>query len=101
MKPQENSSHYGTQFASLGNAEIRLGLVSDNDFSIQASHYTREELAEKKHNYELVPSGYTVVNADAAMSGIGSASCGPQLAEIYQCNDEDTEFSLWIYAKPL
>ncbi len=101
IKPQENSSHYGTQFASLGNAEIRLGLVSDNDFSIQASHYTREELAEKKHNYELVPSGYTVVNADAAMSGIGSASCGPQLAEIYQCNDEDTEFSLWIYAKPL
>ena len=43
----------------------------------------------------------TIVNTDAAMSGIGSASCGPQLSEIYQCNDSDTEFSLWVYAKTL
>ena len=101
MKPQENSSHYGTQFASLGNATVRLGFASDAEFSIQASHYTREELAAKKHNYELVPSGMTIVNTDAAMSGIGSASCGPQLSEIYQCNDPDTELSLWVYAKTL
>ena len=101
VKPQENSSHYGTQFASLGNATVRLGFASDAEFSIQASHYTREELAAKKHNYELVPSGMTIVNTDAAMSGIGSASCGPQLSEIYQCNDPDTELSLWVYAKTL
>ena len=99
--PQENSSHYGTQFASLGDASVRIGIVSDTEFSIQASHYTREMLEAAKHNYELKESGMTIVTADGAMSGIGSASCGPQLSEIYQCNDAETEMSIWMYAKSL
>ena len=97
IRPQENSSHYGTQQASVGNGKIRLSVISDNDFSINVSHFTREELAAKKHNYELAESNMTVLNADAFMSGIGSASCGPQLDPMYQCNDEDMDCSLWFH----
>jgi len=98
--PQENSSHWGTQFASVGNESVRLGIATDLEISIQASHYTREELERCRHNYELRESGMSIVTMDAMMSGIGSASCGPELAEIYRCNDE-CELSVWLYAKSL
>ncbi|MBR5712525.1 MAG: DUF4981 domain-containing protein [Lachnospiraceae bacterium] len=101
VKPQENSSHFGTQSASVGNETIRFCVSSDSDFSVNASHFTREELAAKKHNFELVDSGMTVLNADYKMSGIGSASCGPELAEVYQVNESDAEFSLWVNVKAL
>lgn len=101
IRPQENSSHFGVQQAAVGNGSLRFSVASDDDFSINASHYTREELAGKKHNFELEQSNMTVLNVDAFMSGIGSASCGPQLDPIYQCNDADMDCSFWFHVRSL
>lgn len=101
IRPQENSSHYGVHQAAVGNGSLRLSVISDSDFSVNASHYTREELASKKHNYELVQSEMTILNTDAFMSGIGSASCGPKLDPIYQCNDDDIDCSFWFHVRSL
>ena len=62
----------------------RIGLVN--------AVYTQEELTEKAHNYELEESPYTVLCVDYRQSGIGSNSCGPELAEEYQLNEEAFEF---------
>ena len=97
IKPQENSSHFGTQTASVGNGHLRVTVSSDEDFSVNASHYTREELASKKHNYELEKSGMTILCADAAMSGIGSASCGTNLEAVYCVSEPETSFSFWFH----
>ena len=101
IRPQENSSHYGTRQAAVSDGKLRFNVISDNEFSVNASHYTREELASKKHNFELVESGMTVLNTDAFMSGIGSASCGPRLDTIYQGNDTDTDCSFWFKVQSL
>ena len=101
IRPQENSSHYGVQQAAVGCARTRLSVISDKDFSVNASHFTREELAAKKHNFELVPSGMTILCVDAFMSGIGSASCGPKLDPIYRCSDEELDCSLWFHVRSL
>ena len=101
IRPQENSSHFGVRQAAVSDGSLRFSVISDNDFSVNASHYTREELAEKKHNFELEQSGMTVLNTDAFMSGVGSASCGPKLDPIYQCNDADTDCSLWFNIRSL
>ena len=45
---------------------------------------TQEELAEKRHNYELVKCDSNVICVDDKMAGVGSAACGPQLAEKYR-----------------
>ena len=50
----------------------------------KAKGYTQEELASKKHNFELEPCKYNVICADFAMAGVGSNSCGPALAEKYR-----------------
>ena len=55
---------------------------------------TQEELAEKNHNFELVPCGSTVWNLDFRQNGIGSNSCGPRLLEKYRLAEEAFTFSL-------
>ncbi len=88
IRPQENGSHYGCKELCVSNAfGYGVNVYGDN-FVFNASVYTQEELMGKAHNYELEESDFTVLCVDAKMSGIGSGSCGPQLVEKYQLNDE-------------
>lgn len=97
IKPQENSSHCGCRFVSLqNNAKDQIYVASKEAFSFQASRYTQEELEKKRHNYELVKDEDTILCLDYKMSGIGSAACGPELAEQYQLKEEEIKFSLQI-----
>ncbi len=84
VKPQENGSHYGCKYLELKGKENRIRFEGARPFSFNVSEYAQEELAQKRHNYELEKSGSTVVCIDAAMTGIGSASCGPALSEKYR-----------------
>lgn len=94
IKPQENGSHYGCSYVQAANGEYGLTAVSSHAFSFNASVYTEEELTVKKHNYELIPSGYTVLCLDYKQNGIGSNSCGPRLLEKYRFDEEAFSFDL-------
>ncbi len=94
IRPQENGSHwncdYVCAFGQLGGLE-----VTGEEFSFNISRFTQEELAEKAHNFELVPSGKTVFCLDYRQNGIGSNSCGPKLDKHYAMPEEFTfDFSL-------
>ena len=84
IRPQENGSHYGCTHMTVSSADTALSFSEPDGFSFSASVYTQEELASKRHNYELVKSGYSVICVDFAMAGVGSAACGPALAERYR-----------------
>ncbi|MBR1740218.1 MAG: glycoside hydrolase family 2 [Ruminococcus sp.] len=84
IRPQENSSHYGTRSMAVKGDRGELRFSAKDTFSFSVSEYTQEELTDKGHRHELKKSGYTVICADFAMSGVGSNSCGPQLAERYR-----------------
>ncbi|MBP1559930.1 MAG: glycoside hydrolase family 2 [Oscillospiraceae bacterium] len=84
IRPQENSSHFGCKYMTVYSPDRSVTFTSSADFSFNASEYTEEELAEKRHNYELVKCGSNVICADAMMVGVGSASCGPALNEKYK-----------------
>ena len=92
IRPQENSSHFGCEYAAIGNGKLRLKVTAEEDFSFNASVYTQEELADKAHNYELEESGYSVFCIDYKQSGVGSTSCGPALAEEYRLNEKEFSF---------
>lgn len=61
-----------------------LTFAGENAISFNVSEYTQEELAGKRHNFELEKCGQTVVCVDGQMAGVGSNSCGPALAERYR-----------------
>lgn len=96
IKPQENSSHFGCEYIKIGNGVLSLKIESEEDFSFNASEYSQEELSNKKHNYELRKSGYSILCVDYKQSGIGSTSCGPQLLEKYQLSEKEFEFNVFI-----
>jgi len=59
------------------------------------SHYTQEELENKKHNFELCESDYTVLCIDYTQNGIGSKKCGPQVSESYQLSEDRIKFNFF------
>lgn len=96
IRPQENGSHFACEYASVyGNGE-ELIFNSDNDFSINFSEYTQEELVEKRHYYELEKSASNIFCIDYKMSGVGSNSCGPGLLPQYQLNEKKILFSFFV-----
>lgn len=102
IKPQENGSHYHTYEMilsdDLGN---QMEVFSKDTFSMQVLPYTQEELASKRHNFELQEADHTVLCLDYKMSGIGSQSCGPELKEEYQLSDERINYQFNLCFKTL
>lgn len=84
IRPQENGSHFGCKYMTVSDGKISVKFTSDSAFSFSASEYTEEELAQKRHNFELEKCGSSVVCVDGRMAGVGSNSCGPALAEKYR-----------------
>ncbi len=93
VKPQENGSHIGTLCATVKSiAGHGLQFASDDSFTFRVSHYSTAELTEKAHDYELVPADETYVYIDYKQSGIGSNSCGPELAKELRLSEKKFTF---------
>ena len=90
LRPQENGSHWGVHFIQTDWLQIQ----AQQPFSFNLAPYSQEVLAAATHNYALPPSEGSVLCIDYAMSGIGSASCGPKLKEQYRFNDEEFHWTL-------
>ncbi|WP_394404726.1 glycoside hydrolase family 2 TIM barrel-domain containing protein [Streptococcus sp. 20-1249] len=95
IRPQESGSHVGAHQLILQN-QVGQGLhiQSQEGFSFNASYYSLETLTETKHDHELVEADYLVLLLDAKQAGIGSNSCGPELAENYKLLDESFHLEL-------
>lgn len=94
--PQENGSHCDVSYVMVGEGDREISVVSEKPFSFNASRYTQEELTQKAHNFELVPSPYTVLCIDFTQDGIGSNSCGPGPEEQYQFKENEFTFAFGV-----
>jgi beta-galactosidase len=73
-----------------------LRFSAAESFSFNAAHFTPEDLTEAKHDWELARKKReeTIVHLDYKMSGVGSNSCGPELAERYRLSEKKLRFEL-------
>lgn len=99
VRPQENSSHYGCLFSEISDGKTTVRFEVPVPFSFNASEYTQEELAYRRHNYELEKSGYSVVCVDSGMAGVGTNSCGPELDRKYRIGLPDVHLEFRISVK--
>lgn len=98
VRPQENSSHWDCRFVQISNGKHSIRFESDKNFSFNASEYTQEELAGKRHNFELQKSGSSVICVDAGgMAGVGSNSCGPALRDKYRIALPNVEMTVRMF----
>ena len=98
IRPQENGSHFDCDYVRLtgGGLSVTVASADQNTFSFNASYYTQEELEEKRHDYELVPCGDTVLCIDHKIAGIGSKSCGPDLSPNYRVDADSYQFAFLL-----
>ncbi|WP_294406939.1 glycoside hydrolase family 2 TIM barrel-domain containing protein [uncultured Ruminococcus sp.] len=96
IRPQENGSHFGTEYVKIFSSSAQLEVLSDMDFSFNFSPYTQEALTNAKHNWELEEGESNVLCVDYKMSGVGSNSCGPELKEKYRLSEKHFAFTFFI-----
>lgn len=97
IRPQENMAHADTLWASVSNIAgqgLLFAALNNDGFSFNCSHFTPEMLAAARHDYELVPLKETCVNLDLCQSGVGSNSCGPELADNMRLKEKEFKFSI-------
>lgn len=93
LRPQENGSHYNTDWAVVSNNQgMGLLFIGEDNFSFNAAHYTPMDLTHARHPHELKKRQETIVNIDYGMSGVGSNSCGPELLEKYRLSEKSFTF---------
>jgi beta-galactosidase len=93
VRPQENSAHYGCKWADVTSTAGYGLYFSGENFSLSVSHYDPHYLTGFNHDFELVPEKDTTVIIDYRNSGIGSASCGPDLQPEYRIEENEFFFS--------
>jgi len=92
IMPQEHGNHFKTKVL-----EMEDGLVFESDnMEINVSRYTIESLMYAWHQDELNKSACTNIRIDYKDSGIGSASCGPELLKNYRLDEKDINFEFCI-----
>lgn len=96
IKPQENGSHHFCRDVSINNNSGKIYVLSENDFAFNASHFSIEQLTSKTHNFLLHEEDSTYLIIDYKQSGIGSNSCGPDLAEEYRLNEEEFSYNFYL-----
>lgn len=94
IKPQECGNRTHVKWAVIKN-QSGVGLIfkGDDTFNLSALHYTAQDLSKTPMAHLLQPRPETIIHIDYAQTGIGSNSCGPQLAKAYALNAKDIHFS--------
>ena len=93
VMPQEHGNHIETKMLSMNN-----GLIFETDgvMEINVSLYTAHMLYQAQHQDELRSNGATNIRIDYKNSGVGSWSCGPELAQKYRLDEKEIHFAFSI-----
>lgn len=90
--PQEHGNHMNVKRLTLGKLEFQ----SEDGFECNVSKYTIKELDQARHTDELHPDGNVHVRIDYKVSGLGTASCGPDLPEKYRFSEKEINYRFKI-----
>ncbi|WPJ97341.1 glycoside hydrolase family 2 TIM barrel-domain containing protein [Coraliomargarita algicola] len=84
--PQSNGTRIGTQRLALRDQSgFGVSVVGRDDFGFNAGRYSEQTLARAMRILDLDDSGCIHLNLDHSIRGLGSASCGPEPEERYEC----------------
>lgn len=92
-KPQENGAHFDTDYINIYGKKDIISISAQKPFSFNLNHYPQEALESAKHFFDLKPSKNPILCLDYMMSGIGSHSCGPELAPQYKLTEKQIQMS--------
>ncbi len=96
--PQDNGNHMETKWVSLNDGETEITIIGDNlNFSVW--NYSKEQIQKVTHRHLLEKEDEVTLNIDYMVMGLGSRSCGSEVAEPFLPLMKDYEFNYKIIIK--
>ena len=90
VRPQEHGNHKDVRFATV---DDKIRFTTDDVFELNVSEYSIDQLSKAEHTDEIGESYATHVRVDYKVSGIGSASCGPDLVPEFRLSEKNIKFA--------
>ena len=100
IKPQSMGERWGVNWLTLTDKQgkgLRIRLLN-GELGFSAQHYADEELWQAKYHHQLknIFRPEVILHLDAAMRGLGNASCGPGPLQKYELNEKSYSYSFVI-----
>jgi len=94
VKPQDFGNRTNIRWIIISNLNNSCGfkLQGTTLMNFSVSSYEDIELEKTKHPVELSPSGFTILNFDYKVKGVGTAACGPSSMEKYVVRAKQEQF---------
>ncbi|MCQ2343330.1 MAG: DUF4981 domain-containing protein [Paludibacteraceae bacterium] len=100
MKPQSSGNREGVREVVFSDSTGRgVKFQAEGEVSFSALPYSDEELMNALHTWELTAQPYLILHFDAAIRGVGNASCGGKPVDTlpeYQIHNREKSFKLRI-----
>ena len=103
VRPQAAGNRMEARYVSLFNKKhqrmlsARLLNWHPKDFQFSIYPYDDENIEQAKHTNELKRAGYYTLNIDYDQAGLGTATCGPDIAERDLVKIEDRVVSMELH----
>lgn len=97
VKPQSMGNREGLRELKMTDASGKgVQILTEGKVSFSALRYTDEDLMNCNHMWELVRRPYIVLHLDAALRGVGNASCGQDVdtLPVYRVPQKELQYKL-------
>jgi hypothetical protein len=92
--PSAAGNHTDVRWTRLDGAGLKIS--SDALFQFSAYPYSDSNVQKATHINELVPESNVTVHLDAAQTGVGTATCGPDVLPKYYIPVKPTRFTFYL-----
>lgn len=96
-KPSTAGNHTQVRWAELDGAKLKMW--SPVQFQFSAYPYSDANVQKALHTSDLVPERNVTVHLDAEQTGVGTATCGPDVLPKYYLPIEPTDFTFFFSVK--
>ena len=101
--PQDNGNHSDVYWMAVENDKNPYGLyvTSTKPFNFSMYPYSDENLTQARRINQLEETPYMTLNVDALQAGLGTATCGPGVAEPYRIALKSYDYDLCLRPYPI
>lgn len=93
-KPGAAGNHTQVRWMDLDGANLKIS--ADGLFQFSAYPYNDADIQRAQHQTDLIPGELVTVHLDARQTGVGTATCGPDVYPWYFIPVEQTKFTFYF-----
>lgn len=96
-KPSAAGNHTQVRYLTFNGSNIKVS--SDGQFQFSAYPYGDDMIQKAEHTNDLTAQPFVTVHLDAAQTGVGTATCGPDVLDKYYLPIEPFDFTFYFSKK--